>query len=530
MHRYRRRVLLGARSSTAARRLDPLWVAIRASAAPLGAAVLALAVYVRTLLPGVAFGDWAEMQTVPHVLGISHPTGYPTYLIVAHIAQLIPIGTVAFRGNLLSAVLMSAAIGVTVLIARRLGVRPWIAVASGLALAFSGTIWESALIAEVNGLHLLLIALIIHRALVWAATNSTRDLAIGGALVGLSLGNHLLTVMVAPLVVAFVVWTGRGVIRRRPIILLVPVVTAAAALLVYLYIPIRAGQAPVLAYNHPDTLDRLVALVSGAQFHEKFGFLEPSGPGRLIDDVPALASLIVERSTIFLPLAGLVGIALLLRARPAVGALLGSVVLVGLYVYSTYDELEHYLLVPLLVLAVAGSTALERLAGALPRRSLNVDGIAAGRLVAAIWAIVAVVLLVGNGPVVDRSADRRGDAYIDQMFDALPPDAAILSYWHASTPLWYGQHVDGRRPDVLILDDSNIAYDGWGTREDAIAALVCRRPVFIIRPVNSELDPTRARFTLRRFATIAVAGPGAFSIVPGALQEVIRDARSCPTS
>jgi hypothetical protein len=161
---------------------------------------------------------------------------------------------------------------------------------------------------------------------------------------------------------------------------------------------------------------------------------------------------------------------------------------------------------------------------------LNVDGIAAGRLVAAIWAIVAVVLLVGNGPVVDRSADRRGDAYIDQMFDALPPDAAILSYWHASTPLWYGQHVDGRRPDVLILDDSNIAYDGWRTREDAIDALVCRRPVFIIRPVDSELDPTRARFTLRRFATIAVAGPGASSIVPAALQEVIRDARSCPTS
>ena len=523
-------MFLGANGSTVARRFDPLCVALRASAAPLGAAVLALAVYVRTLLPGVAFGDWAEMQTVPHVLGISHPTGYPTYLIVAHVAQLIPIGSIAFRGNLLSAVLMSAAIGVMVLIVRRLGVRPWIAMASGLVLAFSGTIWESALIAEVNGLHLLLIALIIHRALVWAATPSTRELAIGGALVGLSLGNHLLTLMVAPFIVAFVLWTGRSMIVRRPVILLAPIVAAAATLLVYLYIPIRAGQAPALAYNHPDTLDRLVELVSGAQFREKFGFLEPSGPGRLIDDVPALATLIVERSTIFLPLAGLVGIALLLRARPAFGALLGSIVLVGLYVYSTYEQLEHYLLVPLLALAVAASVALERLARALPPRSLRVDGIVAGRLVAALWAIVAVALLVGNWPVVDRSADRRGDVYIDQMFDVLPPGAAILSYWHASTPLWYGQHVDGRRPDVLILDDSNIAYDGWGTREDAIAALVCSRPVFIIRPVDSELEPTRARFTLRRFATIAVAGAGASSIVRGALQEVVPDARSCPTS
>ena len=521
-------MLLGANGSTPARRFDPLWAAIRASAAPLIAAVVALAVYVRTLLPGVAFGDWAEMQTVPHVLGISHPTGYPTYLIVAYVAQLIPIGSVAFRGNLLSAVLMSAAIGVMVLIAQRLGVRPWIAMASGLALAFSGTIWESALIAEVNGLHLLLIALILHRALVWAETPSTRELAIGGSLVGLSLGNHLLTVMVAPLIVAFVVWSGRGVIRRRPVILLVPIAAAAAALLVYLYIPIRAAQAPVLAYNHPDTLDRFVELVSGAQFREKFGFLQPSGPGRLIDDVPALASLIVERSTIFLPIAGLVGIALLLRARPAVGALLAGVVLVGLYVYSNYDQLEHYLLVPLLGLAVAGGAALESLARAVPRRSVNVDGIASGRVVAAIWAVVAVALLLGNWQVVDRSADRRGDAYIDQVFDVLPPDAAILSYWHASTPLWYGQHVDGRRRDVLILDDSNIVNDGWGTREDAIAALVCARPVFIIRPVESELDPTRARFTLRRFATIAVGAQGASTIVRGPLHEVVPDARSCP--
>ena len=40
--------------------------------------LVALAVYVRTLLPGLAFGDWGEMQTVPHVLGVAHPTGYPT--------------------------------------------------------------------------------------------------------------------------------------------------------------------------------------------------------------------------------------------------------------------------------------------------------------------------------------------------------------------------------------------------------------------------------------------------------------------
>ena len=38
--------------------------------------VIALIVYLRTLLPGVSFGDWAEAQMIPSRLGILHPTGY----------------------------------------------------------------------------------------------------------------------------------------------------------------------------------------------------------------------------------------------------------------------------------------------------------------------------------------------------------------------------------------------------------------------------------------------------------------------
>ena len=46
------------------------------------------------------------MQSVPHVLGVAHPTGYPTYVLLAWFAELLPIGSVAWRANLLSAVLV----------------------------------------------------------------------------------------------------------------------------------------------------------------------------------------------------------------------------------------------------------------------------------------------------------------------------------------------------------------------------------------------------------------------------------------
>jgi len=39
-------------------------------------------------------------------------------------------------------------------------------------------------------------------------------------------------------------------------------------------------------------------------------------------------------------------------------------------------------------------------------------------------------------------------------------NAVIVSWWSASTTLWYGQRVEGLRPDVLIVDDSNRVDNG----------------------------------------------------------------------
>ena len=56
--------------------------------------------------------------------------------------------------------------------------------------------------------------------------------------------------------------------------------------------------------------------------------------------------------------------------------------------------------------------------------------------------------------------------------------------------------VEGLRPDLLVVDDTNIVYEGWGTRERRIDALICDRPVFVMRPNDAELNPTRAAYTL----------------------------------
>jgi Protein O-mannosyl-transferase TMEM260-like len=481
---------------------------------------LALLVYVRTLLPSQAFSDWGEMQTVPHVLGIAHPTGYPTYVLLAWLAELPPIGSVAFRANLLSAVFVALTLGTFVLICARLGIRPSLAVAGGAALGAVGTIWAAATVAEVNPLHLLFAALILHRALVWEARRAPRDVFIGGLLIGLSLGNHLLTLFIAPFVALFVLWAGRRELVARPALLGLPVAGLALGLAVYLYIPIAVRLSPPLVYNDPLTLDGFLFLVTGEQFRGQFDFLSASGPAEFARSLPDLWAVLLSRGTAVVPVLGLVGLVILAARRPAFALMAATMLAFGLYIWATYLQLEHYLLVPWLLLGIGMAASLEGFTRALERlRGRRAPGTAApgarvGRVEGAV-ALVALATAVAIGAVNwganDRSADRSGDEYADAVFTDLPPDAAIFTSWDAATPLWYGRYIEGRRPDLLIVDDTNIVYEGWGTREARIASLICRRPVFMIRGNPAELALTMRMYDLEPYLSVPAAlnGPTA---------------------
>ncbi len=140
----------------------------------------------------------------------------------------------------------------------------------------------------------------------------------------------------------------------------------------------------------------------------------------------------------------------------------------------------------------------------------------AGRAVPVAVGILGAALVVALGavnlPVANQNDDRSAQVYVDTMLGALPPDAAILSYWGASTPLWHARLVEGLRPDVLVVDDTNIVYEGWGTREARIDALICERPVYLLRPFASDVDATRAMYEVNEAFQVRV-GQGTPSAV-----------------
>lgn len=494
---------------------DPVWQrplppTVGARLAPVVVFLVALVAYVRTLLPGQAFDDWGEMQTVPHVLGIAHPTGYPTYILAARLFEVLPFGSVAYRANLFSAVLVALTLATLCWTATRLGVRPAIAAAIALATGAAGTVWAAATVAEVNPLHLFLMALLLDRALAWADGSRPRDLALCGLITGLGLGNHLLTLFVAPFLAVFAVWSGREALAKQPLLVFLPILTMLVGLTVYAYIPIAARLDPPLAYNHPTTLDGFLFLVTGTQFRaQETDIIGPNGLSTLVGSAPALVGLILERGALLLPAAGAVGLAVLLARRPSLAIALIGILVAGADVWANYLELEHYLLVPFLVLGLGAAVAVEAVARTAGDRLPSAARASAGPVVVAGAVAIALVATVVNLPAADHSADRTGDTYVTTMTSQLPQNAAVLSFWGASTPLWYAQHVLGDRPDVLVIDDTNVVYEPGGTREDRIRSMICQRPVYIIRPSEADLVPTRALFALQPAftVTVGIGGP-----------------------
>jgi hypothetical protein len=75
-------------------------------------------------------------------------------------------------------------------------------------------------------------------------------------------------------------------------------------------------------------------------------------------------------------------------------------------------------------------------------------------------------------------------------------DAVIVSWWSYSTPLWYAQAVEGRRPDIDIIDDRTRLDRNLGDIYDVIDANLGQRPVYVIRIEPEDFTGLRERYVL----------------------------------
>lgn len=465
--------------------------------AALAAGAIAFLAYALTLLPGVSVGDWAEMQKAPAALDVAHPTGYPTYILLGKLWSLLPIGSVAWRMNLLSALCTAGAVGTAALVAGRLGVRPILAGSAGLLVAFAGTVWSEALVAEVNALHLLFVALLILFALRWRDDRRPNDLRVGALLAGLALGNHLLVLAVVPFVALYVLWTGQAELRARPRLVVEAIGLAVVGLSVYAFIPLRAALGPSERYGWLLEPAGFWHLVSGGTFRQSMTFGSPESLDLVRIQFPALVDLVTTRiHWVVLPIAfaGLIAIVLVGRDRPApvaTAALIVAMLVGTVYLYAGYrGSLEHYLLVGFLVVGLGFGVAFEGLLRLAERSGPE----------AAVLALPAVLLVfsVGyeNWPRHDLSRDRSGEALGAEVFAALPEGAVLVTYWDTLTTLSYLHCVEDVRPDVRLQSIDATETIACDERADLGQAVSDGRPAFALFVTPYEPSLLEAEFRL----------------------------------
>src|SRR5918993_3158276 len=401
-------------------------------AALLGGAVAVLVgiLYIGTLAPTVLpYGapdtlDSPMLQTAVPVLGVGHPTGYPTYMMLTHFFTY-------------------------------------------LAFGLSGAFWSQAVIAEVYTFEALLVALVILFLFLWRDRREGRYLLLSAFLVGLSLTHHLTSVLLVPATLAFVFFTDRRVFSRKGLILK-GVGLFLLGLLPLLYLPIRALMHAPLNEADPSTPWRFLLLVTGGSFlaesSEKGRHCSPSSL-TLADTATKLGLFgdhLLGQIPLVLMLAGVLAAVYLLFADRATAMLLGTLFLgclaqAAVYLQLAIEDFYVFLIPAFLTFGLCISAGL----GALLRlvESLTIGSTARGALLVILSTLMLLVPLLGvPGSYVahDRSEDYGGRRMIRAVVSDVEKDATVL---HHRSPLWYMVLVEGRRRDLTLMDPFCTSWD-----------------------------------------------------------------------
>lgn len=488
--------------------------------------------------PGLYTKDAGELATAVHVLGVPHPTGFPLFCLFGKAFDLLPMGSVFFRINLLSAVAMGVAAGAAFLMVRRIepgtardpGSMVFLVAALLAPLGFlsSHTVWLHGTTTEVYGLSVAGLALTL---LAWLSAwrlGDARIALVAAFMTGLGFGGHVTWPVLGSMAGAVVLISGIAG-RRWSLLLAVPLVAASLlGLLVVLYLPIAALRDPVMNWGDPSTPASLWTHLSGERIRRSFeGTIGAMRWAAFQAHLELAIRVLWEGTGTLWPLAGAGLVLLVLGGGRVAAAVLGGILLADIVFAARINpmgvrDLQTMTSATLVlsVLAASGIAGLVRLAGS--RKILVGIILCTGLLAVGIQASLAPADRDMRMVHAPQDVSR-------ELLGRMPIGAALLTTTdHLSATIIALQAVEGARPDILALVRQHIGdtryvkdrldrhgglngeeafrraladmpFEGGGeTPEQAVLRIVAllgeRGPVFV-EPGESRTDaPLRSRF------------------------------------
>ena len=440
--------------------------------------------YLSTLAPGLSWAnngaDGGDFISAAATSGVPHPTGYPTYLLLARLFQFIPFGSLAFRTNLLSAISATLA---ALLVYHLVISLPYhfsrgnhlAGLIAALAYGVSPLVWSQAVITEVYSLNALFVAavllLLLPDAGVLPIKPATLD-RLSGLLLGLALGNHVTAAAFLPLLLV-------GTLRKtdtegskdayatrkialfhsrkvdwKPLI--TRIVWLGAGLCIYLVLPLRAVSNPSVNWGDPVSINNFFWLISGRLYAGRV--FAVSGAMLLVRLKEWVGFLVAQSGWLGLTI-GIAGVIfcrpLPLRLYLASGWIfvVFSAFSMG---YNSYDS--TVLLIPVtLILALWFGLGVS-FGMQFISRPAQWLGVASGLLLLLVFAFRIPSILPG----VDASKDGRAEAFGLHVMTSVPESALVFTSGDEDTcAIWYFHYALHQRPDMVVMLTGLLPFDWY---------------------------------------------------------------------
>jgi Protein of unknown function (DUF2723) len=468
--------------------------------------LVALIVYGWTLAPTVTLTDSGELIVAAYGLGVAHPPGFPLWVMLAHLASLVPVGNVAVRINFSSAVFAALACAMLTLVVAELLVTASCfaaarrrkkaarqgsniessnagrllvfapAVGAGLLMVFSRTLWAYATITEVYALNAFLVLLVFFLVVRWrrriietrtdsSAAGATHDtwIYVAAFVFGLAMGVHHVTVALTLPAIAVVVYRTEGLkffTSRR--LLYAALISIAALILVYSYLPWAASRSPAMNWGNPRSLQEIWWHITGRQYRVFFSF-SPTAMGAEFVEFCRMAWREFGFPWLPLPLflagAGLMSASK--RDRTAFWFLMLIVLADLAYAlsYEIAEDKDAYYLPAFISIAIAVGLGIRWLIqlAASKRSPMWRPYVAAATAI----VLTSATALAANWPFNNRRHYFIADDYVENLFSTIAPNGLLLTQdWQVASPMLYAQEIEQRRHDVKVVD-INLLRRSW---------------------------------------------------------------------
>ena len=444
--------------------------------------LLPFGLYLACLAPTITFYDSGEFITAVHFLGSAHSPGYPLFLLFAKQFTWLPLGNIAFRVNLATAVSAAlACLAVYHLVIILLSetsfcdeanfsefAKKLAALSGALIFAVSPRLWLQSNHDKPYPLLAFISAVMLLFLLRWRENLHRGDEQPGwwyGAafLAGLATGAHQTVVLVLPGCLLFVLVTAPQSIRRvREWILTAAMLLFGGA--VQLYLPLRAAADTRQNWGDPDALSRflwhllrrgypeephsrdvslLLKQLAAFNLPHEFGWV-----GLLFIVVGLWACWQIQRAFFMYLLVCLISFWLIIAGyfNPQVE----SIFLTEEFYTPLYLLTAVLVAIGLFAVATRGAAAAQK-----PERY----GLLHRVVLTVFFCLMPMVQLASNLPVQNQRQNYLAQDYAQNTLRPLPEDALLFTWGDSGAfPLWYLQGVERFREDLDLAHIPHLVF------------------------------------------------------------------------